>query len=66
MVTAGVTAIAPLDMADAREAALERLEAVAIVHVEINGVDYQLQLEPRVTLLDMFCEQLQLTGPKKG
>jgi len=66
MVTAGVAAIAPLDMADAAEPALKRFEAVAIVHVEINGVDYQLHLEPRVTLLDMLREQLQLTGTKKG
>jgi xanthine dehydrogenase YagT iron-sulfur-binding subunit len=66
MVTAGVAAIAPLDMADAAEPALKRFEAVAMVHVEINGVDYRLQLEPRVTLLDMLREQLRLTGTKKG
>jgi xanthine dehydrogenase YagT iron-sulfur-binding subunit len=36
------------------------------VHIEINGVDYQLQLQPRVTLLDMLRERLQLTGTKKG
>jgi xanthine dehydrogenase YagT iron-sulfur-binding subunit len=66
MVTAGVAAIAPLDMADAAEPALKRFEAVAMVHVEINGVDYRLQLEPRITLLDMLREQLRLTGTKKG
>jgi len=66
MVTAGVAAVAPLDMADAAEPALKRFEAVAIVHVEINRVDYQLELEPRVTLLDMLRERLHLTGTKKG
>jgi xanthine dehydrogenase YagT iron-sulfur-binding subunit len=66
MFTAGVAAVAPLDMADAAEPALKRFEAVAIVHVEINRVDYQLELEPRVTLLDMLRERLHLTGTKKG
>jgi xanthine dehydrogenase YagT iron-sulfur-binding subunit len=66
MITAGVAAIVPLDMTDAAEPALKRFEAVAMVHVEINGVDYQHELEPRVTLLDMLREHLHLTGTKKG
>ena len=36
------------------------------MHIEINGVDHQLQLQPRVTLLDMLRERLQFTGTKKG
>ena len=66
MVTAGVAVIPPLDMADAAEPTSKRFETLAIVHVEINGVDHKLELEPRVTLLDMLRERLQLTGTKKG
>ena len=65
-VAAGVAVIAPKDAVDAVEFASERFEALAIVHVEINGVDYQLELQPRVTLLDMLRERLQFTGTKKG
>jgi xanthine dehydrogenase YagT iron-sulfur-binding subunit len=66
MVPVTVAVIAPMDTADAVEAADGRFKALAIVHVEINGVDQQLRLEPRVTLLDMLRERLQLTGTKKG
>ncbi len=34
--------------------------------LEINGKPYQLQVDPRTTLLDLLREQLQLTGTKKG
>ena len=34
--------------------------------LEINGVPRQLSVEPRVTLLDLLREQLDLTGTKKG
>ena len=34
--------------------------------LEINGVARQLSVEPRVTLLDLLREQLDLTGTKKG
>ncbi|SEW54350.1 (2Fe-2S)-binding protein [Chitinophaga arvensicola] len=34
--------------------------------LEINGKKVQLSVEPRVTLLDLLREQLQLTGTKKG
>ncbi len=32
----------------------------------VNGVKHALKLEPRVTLLDLLRERLQLTGAKKG
>lgn len=32
----------------------------------INGIKHQLTIDPRVTLLDLFREQLHLTGTKKG
>jgi xanthine dehydrogenase YagT iron-sulfur-binding subunit len=36
------------------------------VRLNINGKDYQLALEPRVTLLDALRETIGLTGTKKG
>jgi xanthine dehydrogenase YagT iron-sulfur-binding subunit len=36
------------------------------VSLEVNGVKHQLSIEPRVTLLDLLREQLDLTGTKKG
>jgi xanthine dehydrogenase YagT iron-sulfur-binding subunit len=66
MVVAGVMVVAPMDMADASEPVSKRFETLAIVHVEVNGVDHQLELPPRVTLLDMMRERLQYTGTKKG
>jgi xanthine dehydrogenase YagT iron-sulfur-binding subunit len=66
MVAAGVTIMTPMDTADASEPVSKRFEKLATVRVEINGVDHQLELQPRVTLLDMLRERLQLTGTKKG
>ena len=63
MVPAGTAVIASSDTVDS---ASGRFKALAIVHIEINGVDHQLQLQPRVTLLDMLRERLWLTGTKKG
>ena len=34
--------------------------------IEVNGVQHQFSVEPRVTLLDLLREQLHLTGTKKG
>lgn len=34
--------------------------------LEVNGKPYSLSVEPRVTLLDLLREQLNLTGTKKG
>ncbi len=36
------------------------------LQIEVNGVAHQLSVEPRVTLLDLLREQLQLMGTKKG
>jgi len=36
------------------------------VSLRINGAEHQLQIEPRVTLLDALREVLHLTGTKKG
>mgnify|MGYP003575144887 CR=1 FL=1 len=47
----------------------EKLAAViekTSLQLEINGVQKSLSVEPRVTLLDLLREQLNLTGTKKG
>src|SRR5579863_563701 len=36
------------------------------VTLKINGQEYQLKLEPRVTLLDALRNNLQMFGTKKG
>ena len=36
------------------------------VNLKINGQGHQLNLDSRTTLLDLFREQLHLTGTKKG
>jgi xanthine dehydrogenase YagT iron-sulfur-binding subunit len=36
------------------------------LQLEVNGKMHDLSVEPRVTLLDLLREQLQLTGTKKG
>jgi xanthine dehydrogenase YagT iron-sulfur-binding subunit len=40
--------------------------AARTVTLKINGKNHELQLEPRVTLLDALRESLGLTGTKKG
>jgi len=66
MVAAGVAIVAPTDAGNASESLSKRFETLATVHIEINGVDHQLELQPRVTLLDTLRERLNLTGTKKG
>jgi xanthine dehydrogenase YagT iron-sulfur-binding subunit len=52
--------------------AVDEAEAVAasgetvVVRLRINGSNYGLRLDPRVSLLDLLREQLDLTGTKKG
>ncbi|MDB5198093.1 MAG: 2Fe-2S ferredoxin [Chitinophagaceae bacterium] len=36
------------------------------LQIEVNGIQHKLDVEPRVTLLDLLREQLHLTGSKKG
>ena len=36
------------------------------LHITVNEKEYNLNIEPRVTLLDLLREQLHLTGSKKG
>lgn len=36
------------------------------LHLNINGIDHEVTLDSRVTLLDVLREHLALTGTKKG
>ena len=36
------------------------------IKLKVNGVEHELAVEPRVTLLDALRERLDLTGTKKG
>lgn len=36
------------------------------VHLNVNGRDYYLSVDPRTTLLDLIRKELGLTGAKKG
>jgi len=36
------------------------------IHIDINGETKQLELDPRISLLDLLREHLHLTGTKKG
>jgi xanthine dehydrogenase YagT iron-sulfur-binding subunit len=36
------------------------------LQLEVNGIQHTVSIEPRVTLLDLLREQLNLTGTKKG
>jgi xanthine dehydrogenase YagT iron-sulfur-binding subunit len=42
------------------------LPGKASINLKINGTNYNLQIEPRVSLLDALREFIGLTGPKKG
>jgi xanthine dehydrogenase YagT iron-sulfur-binding subunit len=70
--TSAVIAIGPnllsaasLDQAEATRAAGPATASVK-VNLKINGKDYALDVDPRVTLLDALRERLHLTGSKKG
>ena len=60
MVAGGVVAALP--------ASAETAEAIAAAQttLTINGRRHELSLDPRVTLLDLLRERLDLTGTKKG
>ena len=63
-------AIAPPALVKAAESGLDEKAAGFFekvpVQIEVNGLSYNLSIEPRVTLLDLLREQLHLTGSKKG
>ena len=67
--TAAILAVPPavVKAADKKldEKAAGYFEKVSL-QLDVNGKPYSLQVEPRVTLLDLLREQLHLTGSKKG
>src|SRR5262245_34536752 len=63
-VASGVAGARPR-RAGAEGAELEIPVAVPVT-LQINGKKHELQLDPRVTLLDALRENLGLTGTKKG
>jgi len=42
------------------------LPAKSLINLKINNIDRQIEVAPRVTLLDLLRERLDLTGTKKG
>ena len=56
---------ASVDQAKATSAAGAASDSIK-VNLKINGKDYALEVDPRVTLLDALRERLHLTGSKKG
>jgi xanthine dehydrogenase YagT iron-sulfur-binding subunit len=59
---ATVVKAAEYDLGEKINDVLERVP----LNMEINGLKKQLSVEPRVTMLDLLREQLELTGTKKG
>lgn len=53
----------PASAADAEKA---DVEGAVEVNLRVNGVEHDLRVDPRMTLLDFLRERLALTGTKKG
>jgi xanthine dehydrogenase YagT iron-sulfur-binding subunit len=53
-------------VAEPQTDAPEAVEGAVPVTLRVNGKDYHLKLEPRVTLLDTLRERIALPGTKKG
>ena len=63
-------AMAPTTLVKAAENNMDEKAAAFFekvpLQLQVNGVPYKLDVEPRTTLLDLLREQLNLTGTKKG
>lgn len=64
--TKGAVALASEVRATQYKQSLKVEVSEVTVNLNINGENYTLAIEPRVTLLDALRERLQLTGSKKG
>ena len=64
-VAATVIGVIPL-AEQARPPVVSHAETTVSVKLEINGVTREVQVDSRVTLLDLLRENLHLTGTKKG
>ncbi|MFD5750716.1 (2Fe-2S)-binding protein [Streptomyces sp. NPDC127033] len=65
-VSGGVAPLALAHPAVAAESALPSPASTAEVTLRVNGVQRNVTVESRVTLLDALRERLGVTGPKKG
>jgi xanthine dehydrogenase YagT iron-sulfur-binding subunit len=54
------------DVESSHRAPVESRESMGDVRLRVNGVNHQLRLDTRVTLLDALREHLNLSGVKKG
>jgi xanthine dehydrogenase YagT iron-sulfur-binding subunit len=61
-----VTAAPGEETATASATTASGRSALVAVRLNVNGTDYDLKLDPRVTLLDALRDRLGLTGTKKG
>src|SRR5262249_17765887 len=61
-----MTSAADADSSVVRSAQVGRDGRATVVTLVVNGVVRNVELEPRVSLLDALREHLQLTGSKKG
>jgi xanthine dehydrogenase YagT iron-sulfur-binding subunit len=66
MLPAGAIAMSSAARAETMPPDTQRFQSFCTVHIQVNGLEHQLELEPRVTLLDTLRERLSLTGAKKG
>jgi xanthine dehydrogenase YagT iron-sulfur-binding subunit len=68
VIIAGATAasLASLGTGQALAVPLARRQNEVSLALQVNGVRHDLNLEPRVTLLDTLRERLNLCGTKKG
>jgi xanthine dehydrogenase YagT iron-sulfur-binding subunit len=64
---AAVTSLSGVSDATAQKSAPDSpFVSRANITLEVNGVSYRVEVEPRSTLLDVLRERLYLTGTKKG
>src|SRR5271165_5450251 len=61
VVIGGLAASIPMEAQEA-----DRMQPAAHCRLTINGQEHEVAIDPRVTLLDLLREHLQLTGTKKG
>jgi xanthine dehydrogenase YagT iron-sulfur-binding subunit len=66
MLPAGAIALSSAARAETMPPDAQRFQSFCTVHIQVNGLEHQLELEARVTLLDTLRERLSLTGAKKG
>jgi len=56
----------PAEAAPAAPPAAASTPTTMNVRLKVNGIEHQLQVDPRTTLLDALRDRLHLTGSKKG